>query len=811
MQMKSKHHPRFHLARLPESPWLAGTELVWHPDEVETHFEQPRNSFCYFRKAFRLQGDTAKASLKIFADSRYKLYVNGHYISRGPCRSDPRWQYYDVIDIAAKLLPGRNVIAVLALHYGYNTGHYLHRIPALVVQADILGADGKTATIGTDSTWRCCKAEAFDSRAPRVNGCQGPMEVFDSRKAAPGWESPDYDDGEWTAAKGRDTQLSPFYNWLPRPIPMMEEGRRTADRAVNRGWVEERPQEIQQLHHHQLMAEEDSLQVWPVGEAGPDYTVDPAVPGRASVITFDFGAIEAGYLQLEATGADGTIIDAVYAEELWEGKAYLNLNNNRSADRFILRGGFHTLEVAMGWKAFRYVQLRIRNASAPVTFHRVGMRTRRYPLEREARFSCNEERVNSIWQISARTLRLCMQDGFLDSPSREQQQWMGDGRWQAIINAYYSGDSRLHRKLLEQIGQSQDSKGMTKSRYPDGHENRPPIPSFCLAWISSFNDYCRYTGDEAFAGSWWPNIVLALRWFSGYENADGLLEDVPYWMFIDRAEWPEGPIPDDLRGGVIAGLNLQYLEALRIAAEFAVRFEDAEAAGVYRQKIKAVSAGIRSQLWQEKRGAYADCLVDGMLSPSVSEATNALALLHLHDPEEERAVRIMDSVFLGKAAYRVTAGSPYFMLPIFRALIRMNAVGKAVVLMSKRYGVMLEAGSGTVWEGWTLFHKREGSSKVSFSSASHAWGASPIVLLVEGVLGFSWKQPGCAAFSFNPRLCGLTYVKASLPAAGGMIHMEVMEDGQSAVMVSVDIPPGGSGEIGGTVFPPGKHKVRLFR
>jgi hypothetical protein len=55
--------------------WRSQTQLIWDPDEVETHFEQPKNSFCHFRKVFELPSKPSQASLKIFADSRYKLYV----------------------------------------------------------------------------------------------------------------------------------------------------------------------------------------------------------------------------------------------------------------------------------------------------------------------------------------------------------------------------------------------------------------------------------------------------------------------------------------------------------------------------------------------------------------------------------------------------------------------------------------------------------------------------------------------------------------------------------------------------------------
>lgn len=807
--MTDNRHPRFDREPTPNEPWLEQTKLIWLPEEVETHYEQPRNSFCYFRKTFELQGKPVNARLRLFADSRYKLYVNGKYVCRGPCRSDPRWQYFDEADVTGYMAPGKNVIAVLALHYGYNTGQYVHRIPALVAETVIDDEHRRRTVISSDSSWKCCKANAYDRNAPRVNGCQGPVEIYDARNEWSGWTELAYCDDQWEGVKCRDNRLVPFLNWLPRPIPMMEEKEIAADRVVNRGWVTEKPRPVERLHH-QMMDEEDFLHLEPFLPTETEYVADSVPSGRASVVTFDFSVIQAGYLQLEVTGQAGAVLDAVYAEELWEGKAFLNLNNNRSFDRFILREGRNMLEIAFGWKAFRYVQFRVRNPQGPVIFHKVGMRTRKYPLARTAEFACSDNRLNALWDISVRTLRLCMQDGFLDSSSREQQQWMGDGRWQAVINACYSGDHRLHRKLLEQIGQSQDCTGMTKSRYPDGHENFPPIPSFCLAWVSSFADYLDNTGDLSLVKKWWPNIVLALRWFSAYENECGLLEDVPYWFFVDRAEAPEGPMLDDQRGGIAAGLNLQYLEALRNAVRFARQFDDHEAAEVYAEKIGSVTGSMKRLLWHEERQAYADCLVDGILSDKISEPTNALAVLHLHDAADERVRLIGRSVFSGESGYRVTAGSPYFMLTIFRAFIKMGNVPQAMELMRRRYGAMLDAGATTIWEGWTLFHKHPRSDrKVSFSSASHAWGASPIVFLLEGVLGFAPEQPGFGQFSLNPKLCGLKYVKASIPAAAGDIRIEIRAAEESGMAIDVDIPDGCTGQVCGTIVSAGKHTLTI--
>ena len=56
------------------------------------------NEIVYFKKLFSAKiGNTLK--LIISADSRYELYLNGHFVGRGPCRSGEAEKYYDNYDL----------------------------------------------------------------------------------------------------------------------------------------------------------------------------------------------------------------------------------------------------------------------------------------------------------------------------------------------------------------------------------------------------------------------------------------------------------------------------------------------------------------------------------------------------------------------------------------------------------------------------------------------------------------------------------------------------------------------------------------
>jgi hypothetical protein len=79
------------------------------------------------RRRFTLATVPGSAPLRITADSRYVLYVNGAEVSRGPVRGDASKLSYDAVDLAPQLRPGENVLAVRAHWYATPTAWWRRR------------------------------------------------------------------------------------------------------------------------------------------------------------------------------------------------------------------------------------------------------------------------------------------------------------------------------------------------------------------------------------------------------------------------------------------------------------------------------------------------------------------------------------------------------------------------------------------------------------------------------------------------------------------------------------------------------------
>ena len=142
--------------------------------------QRDKNSYACFRRAFDLAEVPASAKVRITADSRYELYVNGAFVGHGPVRSWPSPWPVDEYDVRHLLRAGRNVVGVLVTHFGISTFQYLHDEAGLIVSIEV---DGQRVV--TNSNWKSTPHDGYLWPAPRITCQQAWEEHFDAR-VAPG-------------------------------------------------------------------------------------------------------------------------------------------------------------------------------------------------------------------------------------------------------------------------------------------------------------------------------------------------------------------------------------------------------------------------------------------------------------------------------------------------------------------------------------------------------------------------------------------------------------------------------------------------
>jgi alpha-L-rhamnosidase len=774
----------------------------------EPDFKQDRNLFVYFRRTFDLKAAPREALAHVSADGRYRLYVNGTYVGRGPARCDPLWQYYDSYDIAPHLRPGNNVVAVLVHSYGQDMSWYqlpraewsrVFACGGFFFQCEAALPGGSKLALHSDESWRHTLAEAWERDLP--GGGPGFPEVFDARREPIGWREPTFDDAGWRPAVvlrrpnlNRGPDIRPFPHLVPRDIPFLLEEERFAEAVVAVGETAEAPpnaspagqlggERLERLTTCRVTDTEALL------SAGSEATTVQTVPGRAAVLVIDFGRVVSGYPRLRLEGPEGAVVDLAYGERLVDRRVPIQRHEvgTHNADRYLLREGPQEWE-RFEWAGFRYLQLTVRNAERPLRIRTASVNFTSYPVQRRGRFECSDDLLNRLWEAGAYTLQLCMHDGYEDCPSREQRQWVGDAYVEMLVNAAAFGDSLLVAKLLRQVTQSQRTDGMTQMATPgDALRWGSFITDYCFSWIMALDEYARYSGDTSLVEELFPAVARALAWFEPHLDQHGLLNDVPGWIFIDWAEVD--------RRGQCTALNALYYATLQRAAGLA-RLAGAPAlARHYRTIARAVRDALNARLWDETRGVYVDACIEGKQCRRVSQQANA-ACIALGIAPRVRWVRMLAYV-LDESRLRATStelggpdtasfdeerdvvlAQPFFMHFVHRALAAAGRHRDLLDNLRHRWGAMLEADSSTFWEHW---HGEE--------SQCHAWSSTPTFDLSTEVLGIRPLAPGFTLFAVEPHPAGLDWARGVFPSPAGDITV-AWERGEGSFRLEVEVPSG---------------------
>lgn len=780
------------------------------------------NRYVYFRRVVEVDGEVERAGVHVSADGRYQLFVNGRFVGRGPARSNPAWQCVDPYDLRPYLRPGRNVIAALVHAYGRHTAWYelpgwdqarLFGCGGFFLQGDLVaGGEPVRLDASRGDAWRCLTSPAWQQDVP--GSSLGFVEVYDARLAPTGWTGLEFDDSAWEAAEvlrlpGRNFSgdVVPFPVLVPRDIPPLLEEVRFPARVLRVAEVTNAPGagDVAAQLAREPLAELSACRAHNVDRlaAGQGAAEFVTAGERSVALIFDCDGLVTGRVRFELDGPAGAVIDLAYGERLLpDGRVRpepgIPQIDTPIAHRYILRQGPQSWET-FEWGGFRYLQLTIRHAPEPLRLRSLGVNFTTYPVEARGRFACSDESLNWLWEIGANTLRLCMHDAYVDCPSREQRQWMGDAYVEMLINFAAFGDDRLAARILRQIGQSQQGDGLTMMTAPaDFAAGRfMNIPDFCLYWLLTLDRYALYSGDTALIGELYPTAVKAVAWFERHLNEEDLLTDVPHWVFIDWAELD--------KQGQVTALNAQFVAALRAVAGFARQVNALEDAARFGELAERVAAAINEQLWDEERGVYVDARRDGVRSRRVSQQSNAAAIAFDVAPPE-RWPRILETI-LDEArlvltrwadrdprapafdeAVNVVRAQPFYCHHLHRALSKAGRHEDLLDHIRRHWESLVDEGGDTFRETWQLDE---------ITSLCHAWSGTPTFDLSTEVLGITPLRPGFDRFRVAPQPAGLTWAEGVFPSPRGDIKLAWQIEADH-VALQLEIPFDSEAEV----FPP---------
>src|SRR4029450_6821840 len=172
--------------KLPGRAW--GGRWCW----IRRHDARPWNVYAYFRRSFELPAKPKSAEVRISADARYTLLVNGQRIHQGPARAYPQAYTYDMLDIADALRPGTNAICVIVPQFVVPTVLGVYRDAAGFLLDGVIEADEVSVELHTPGGWLCREARGWRQDVARLGDRLGFQEHFDAGGDPGGWAEPGY-------------------------------------------------------------------------------------------------------------------------------------------------------------------------------------------------------------------------------------------------------------------------------------------------------------------------------------------------------------------------------------------------------------------------------------------------------------------------------------------------------------------------------------------------------------------------------------------------------------------------------------------
>ncbi len=611
------------------------------------YFPQP-----YFRRKFKVRSGLVAASLTIGALGYYEVHLNGENITRGELasyRSNPdHYIYFDYYDITDQLKSGDNILASVLGNGMQNT------------IAKIWG--------GWDFPWRSSAALSFnielkysDGTVERVISDENTLwsdspitfndyyfgEHYDARLEQSGWDTLDFDDSSWQAAKRRLPTRGEARICEAPPVRFFEERKPVSITEHKGGYI------------------------------------------------YDFGLNGAGVCRLHINGTPGQKIITKHFEVMVDDAPYYeNISykgpGRAHEDEYICAGGEVTHTPRFTYHGFRYVYVKgiTPEQATPELLTYLVIHS---DVPMRGSFKCDNETINKIQEITVRSALSNLVHIPTDSPHREKNGWTADAALSAEQMLFNLTPEKLWKEWIRNVYRSMNADGMIPGIIPTSDWGYEEFNGPCWDCVLVYLPYYAYMyrGDIDMLRESATPLMRYINYLYTIIREDELIEapgGLGDWAQVGRSSGRAFKTPvvvtDSIISMDIANKAAQIFDVLGMGeqAEFARKLE------------KRLLKGIRANLI-----AYETGMIVGNTQTSQSLAIyygivegdeKQKVLDHLLELIEKDNEHFNVGVIGGRVLFRVLCDNGYADLA-FKMIVRPDFPS---------YGNLIERGATTLWE-----------------------------------------------------------------------------------------------------------------
>ncbi len=421
---------------------------------------------------------------------------------------------------------------------------------------------------------------------------------------------------------------------------------------------------------------------------------------------YDVGRETAGYLYVKVKAQKPGIVKIGYGQHIVDKQVRYIVNGRDFSLDFEVGEGTHEFSQYFTRVSGRYLQAILPEGIEIVS---IGILPYIYPLT-ETKLKLSNPLDQKIYDVCVRTLRLCMNMHYEDTPWREQALYVLDSRNQMLCGYYTFEGTEFQRANLEFIAKGTRADGMLELTYPS--VGTPAIPFFSVMYPVEIYEYIKYTGDKTILDSTMPTMLKIMQNFKDRVESNGLIKSLenPYWNFY---EWTDGshdaiPLPTKqvFYDYYHLILNCAFVYSGKMFKEMC------DMVGIeFDCDFEAIKEAINNEFFDDADGSFVLRTDNRNLK---SQLGNSFALLiGLGD---ERTVKAI------KEDKNLIETSLSMLIYKYDALLAADPNNREFILNEIRelYGYMLDQGATSFWE--TI--KGDADFK-NAGSLCHGWSALP--------------------------------------------------------------------------------------
>ena len=380
-------------------------------------------------------------------------------------------------------------------------------------------------------------------------------------------------------------------------------------------------------------------------------------------------------------------------------------------------------------------------------------------------FRSNDERLNQIWKVGARTVHLNMQEYLWDGIKRDRLVWVGDMHPEVMTILSVFGYNEVVPKSLDMIAEITELPA-----YMNG------ISSYSMWWILIHHQWYMNHGDLDYLSANQDYIFDLLAVLKTKINAEGK-EELDGGRFLD---WPTSPNQQ----AVHAGLQSMMVMTFKAGAEIAELMEKAELAAEYLETVELLKRHIPDPNGNKSGGAL-------------------MALSGLVDANQ------MNKDLL--AVDPLAGVSTFYGFYVLQARALAGDYKGAMHVIRNYWGAMLDLGATTFWEDFDLEWAKnagridempaENSDDIHADygaycyvglrhSLCHGWASGPTTWLSQHVLGIQVVEAGCKAVKIEPHLGDLEWAEGTYPTPMGAIFVRHEKQSDGSITSEIKLPKG---------------------